>query len=123
MIRRTILSLVFLVFSGCAIMYTQQNVGNISMLEPGMSQSEVIQIMRTPAKTEFSGDKKAFHYCKTGYGDDEFAVVILDKGKVVAAKNYNVTLRDTGGASGDCSKFVKSVDINQADFVQEIRFR
>ncbi len=79
--------------------------------------------MGTPAKVEFSGENKALHYCSTGYGSDEYAVVILTSGKVVAAKNYTVTLRDTGGATGDCSRFVKSVDLKQADFVHEIRFR
>jgi outer membrane protein assembly factor BamE (lipoprotein component of BamABCDE complex) len=104
-------------------MYTQQKVRNISLLEPGMSQAEVHEIMGTPAKVEFSGDNKALHYCSTGYGSDEYAVVILTSGKIVSAKNYTVTLRDTGGATGDCSRFVKSVDLQQADFVHEIRFR
>lgn len=107
----------------CASMYTQQNVKNISLLNPGMTQERVVEIMGTPAKVEFSGENKALHYCSTGYGSDEYAVVILTSGKVVAAKNYNVTLRDTGGATGDCSRFVKSVDLQQANFVHEIRFR
>lgn len=112
-----------LLLASCASMYTQQNVRNISLLEPGMSQDGVLEIMGAPAKIEFSGDNKALHYCSTGYGSDEFAVVILMSGKVVAATNYTVTLSDTGGATGDCSRFVKSVDLQQADFVHEIRFR
>lgn len=112
-----------LLLSSCASMYTQQNVRNIALLEPGMSVSQVIQIMGQPAKLEFSGNNKAMHYCSTGYGSDEYTVVILTSGKVVAAKNYTVTLSDTGGATGDCSRFVKSVDLDRADHVQEIRFR
>ena len=112
-----------LLLTSCASMYTQQNVRNISLLEPGMSQDKVIEIMGAPAKVEFSGDNKALHYCSTGYRSDEYAVVVLTSGKVVAAKNYTVTLRDTGGATGDCSRFVKSVDLQQADSVHEIRFR
>lgn len=109
--------------ASCASMYTQQNVRNISLLEPGMNQSKVIEIMGAPAKIEFSGENKALHYCSTGYGSDEYAVVVLASGKVAAAKNYTVTLKDTGGATGDCSRFVKSVDLQQSDFVHEIRFR
>ncbi len=83
-----------------------------------MGQSSVIEIMGAPSKVEFSGENKALHYCSTGYRSDEYAVVILTSGKVVAAKNYTVT-----DAAGDCSLFVKSVDLQQADFVHEIRFR
>lgn len=109
--------------SACVSMHTQQNVKNIALLEPGMEQATVIKIMGTPAKIEFSGKNKALHYCRTGYSTDEFAVVILSSGKVVAAKNYNVTLSQTGGATGDCSKFVRSVDLDRPDVVKEIRFR
>lgn len=104
-------------------MYTQQDVKKISLLKPGMSQDQVVAIMGEPAKVEFSKQNKALHYCSTGYGSDEYAVVVLTSGEVVAAKNYTVTLSDTGGATGDCSRFVKSVDLQQADFIQEIRFR
>jgi hypothetical protein len=119
----TLLLITTLILSSCASMYTQQNVRSIALLESGMPVSQVIQIMGQPAKLEFSGKNKAIHYCSTGYGSDEYAVVILTAGKVVAAKNYTVTLRDTGGATGDCSRFVKSVDLDRADHVQEIRFR
>ncbi len=119
----SLLLIAILLLSSCASMYTQQNVRNIALLEPGMPASQVIQIMGQPAKLEFSGNNKAMHYCSTGYGSDEYAVVILTSGKVVAAKNYTVTLSDTGGATGDCSRFVKSVDLDRADYVQEIRFR
>ena len=62
-----------------------------------MSESEVIEIMGIPARTQFSGDGRALHYCKTDIGADEFAVVILNKGKVVSAYNYSVNHEDTGG--------------------------
>ena len=74
-----------------------------------MSKQEVTEVMGLPARTEFSGVKEAWHFCRTGAGADEFAVVLFSDGKVVGAKNYNVTLSDTGGATGDCAKFVRSV--------------
>jgi len=89
--------------------YTSQSVQRISSLSPGMSKQEVAQIMGSPARTEFSGVKEAWHFCRTGRSVDEFAVVMFSDGKVSGARNYNVTLADTGGATGDCSKFVRSV--------------
>jgi outer membrane protein assembly factor BamE (lipoprotein component of BamABCDE complex) len=96
------------VLIGCAT--TDQPVEKIALLSPGMSKQDVSQVMGTPARTEFSESREAWHFCRTGYGSaDEFAVVVFSDGKVVAAKNYTVTLADTGGARGDCSRFVRSV--------------
>ncbi|MED5603180.1 MAG: outer membrane protein assembly factor BamE [Pseudomonadota bacterium] len=109
--------------SGClSLMTTQQDVKKLSQITPGMSESEVIQIMGSPVSTEFSGARKAMHYCKTGWGSDAFAVVVLQSGKVVAAKNYGVGVSEAGG-TGDCSKFVRNVDFRESDSVYEIRFR
>lgn len=88
---------------------TQQPVQRISLLKPGMSKPEVSHVMGMPARTEFSGTREAWHYCRTGITSDEFAVVIFSDGKVTAARNYTVTLADTGGATGDCSRFARSV--------------
>ena len=88
---------------------TQQPVQKIAFLNPGMSKQEVAHVMGTPARTEFAGSKEAWHFCRTGRGSDEFAVIVFTDGKVTAAKNYTVTLADTGGATGDCSRFVRSV--------------
>lgn len=88
---------------------TQQPVQKIALLNPGMTKEDVAQVMGMPARTEFSGSREAWHFCRTGRGSDEFAVVVFSDGKVAAAKNYTVTLADTGGATGDCSRFVRSV--------------
>jgi len=96
--------------AGCAtIESTQQPVERIARLSPGMSKQEVTHVMGSPVRTEFSGAREAWHFCRTGAGSDEFAVVLFADGRVSAARNYNVTLADTGGATGDCSKFVRSV--------------
>lgn len=89
--------------------YTSQPIQRIALLSPGMSKQEVTQVMGQPARVEFSGAKDAWHYCRTGDRADEFAVVLFMDGKVTGASNYLVTLADTGGATGDCSKFVRSV--------------
>ena len=87
---------------------TSQPVQMIALLKPGMSKEAVAQVMGLPVRTEFAGTKEAWHFCRTGPGVDEFAVVFFSDGKVTAARNYNVTLADTGGVTGDCSKFVRS---------------
>ena len=104
--------LLSLICIGCASMYTQQNVRNISTLHPGMTKESVKNIMGQPVKTEFSGELSAWHFCKTGYNSDEFAVVIFNKNKLIEARNYTVTLAETGGATGDCSKFIRPVDFS-----------
>ncbi|WP_205800368.1 hypothetical protein [Methylomonas sp. Kb3] len=103
--------LIALILVGCirAQQPTRQAVEKIAMLNSGMSKENVSRIMGLPARTEFAGQKEAWHFCRTGEGSDEFAVVIFSEGKVVAAKNYNVSIAQNGGALGDCSKFVRSV--------------
>ena len=101
------------VLSGCATTdgsySTQQPVQKIALLNPGMPKQEVAQVMGMPARTEFSGSRESWHFCRTGRDSDEFAVVVFLDGKVTAANNSTVTLADTGGATGDCSRFVRSV--------------
>ena len=114
MYYRAILIVVWAVMlSGCLAGTTQQNVGDLARVGPGMSEEEVVHIMGLPVSTEFSGDRKALHYCKTGYTADSFAVVILEAGKVVAARNYGVSVQDAGGA-GDCSMFIRNIDFRES---------
>jgi S1-C subfamily serine protease len=99
-------------------MYTQQKIQNSSSLLPGMTKEKVQEIMGMPVKTEFAGDLSAWHYCRTGYGSDEFVVVIFSGDFVREARNYTVTLAETGGATGDCSKFVRSVDFGSSPLTE-----
>lgn len=112
-ITYSVLTILATVLAGCVTTggaySTQQPVEKIALLNPGMSKQDVAQIIGMPARTEFSGSKEAWHFCRTGSSSDEFAVVVFSDGKVTAAKNYTVTLADTGGATGDCSRFVRSV--------------
>ncbi|MFA4909591.1 MAG: tetratricopeptide repeat protein [Desulfobacteria bacterium] len=79
-----------------------------------MTKNEVQQIMGPPAKSEFSGSMMAWHYCRTGYKVDNFVTVFFDNDKVTQVKNYSVTIRDTGGVTGDCTNFIRSVDFKPA---------
>jgi outer membrane protein assembly factor BamE (lipoprotein component of BamABCDE complex) len=122
--HQLLLLLILILFCGCAaIFYTQQKIENTYLLKPGLSKDEVIKIMGTPCKTEFSENKSAWHYCKTGETADEFVVLVFDGDKLLIVKNYSVTLRDTGGATGDCSKFVRPYDFEKPDETKEIRLK
>jgi S1-C subfamily serine protease len=105
-----------LMFLGCSSTYlmhkTQQDIQKSALLLPDMSKKEVEEIMGLPIKTEFSDNFTAWHYCRTGTGSDEFVVVIFENDRVRVARNYMVTLAETGGVTGDCSKFIRPVDFN-----------
>jgi outer membrane protein assembly factor BamE (lipoprotein component of BamABCDE complex) len=104
-------------------MYTQQNIKNAAMLNPGMTKEQVQSIMGMPVKTEFSGNQTAWHYCRTGWSADEHVVIVFSDGKLIKMKNYAVTSSDVGGASGDCSKFIRPYEFDAADEVKEIRIK
>ena len=107
-----ILTIATTALTGCVTLgssnSTQQPVQKIAYLSSGMTKQDVLRVMGAPARTEFAGSREAWHFCRTGESADEFAVVMIADGKVTAARNYTVTLADTGGATGDCSKFVRS---------------
>lgn len=121
---KTIASLLMAcVLVGCAAMYTQSPLEKSATLNPGMTRSQVQEIMGSPVKSEFSGNQQAWHYCKTGASVDEFVVMLFNDGVLEELKNYYVTSKDVGGARGDCSKFTKRVEFRPADSVKEIRVR
>ena len=103
--------------------YTKQNLEKASNINQGMSQQDVKGIMGDPIKVEFSDNKIAWHYCRTGSSSDEFYTIVFTDGKVTKMKSYGVTSRDVGGASGDCSKFVRPYDFDKADNINEIRVK
>jgi outer membrane protein assembly factor BamE (lipoprotein component of BamABCDE complex) len=118
----------FSLISGCTS-YTSQDISLGLGLSPGMSKEEVLEIMGSPAKNDFDKGVEEWHYCKTGVSyfggspSDDFVAVFFDSGKVVAMRNYNVTLRDTGGATGDCSKFIRLGNFTEPNSVREIRVK
>ena len=86
-----------------------------------MTKQEVIEIMGSPVASEFSEGVEEFHYCATGYGSDDFVAFFFKNGKVVSKTTYNVTLSDVGGATGNCSKFVKRGNYRTPDIVVDLR--
>ncbi len=84
-----------------------QNIKNSLYLSPGMSKADVVDIMGEPVKNEFNKNVEEWHYCSTGQMADDYLAVFFYNGKVVATKNYTVTLSDVGGAWGSCEKFIK----------------
>jgi hypothetical protein len=117
------LALVGAVLFGCATTSTssssrpsrtRQNLANASGIRAGMAQGDVLRIMKAaPVKKEiFSPTREEWHYCATGTGSDQFVAIMFDNDqngvpRVSSLKNYAVTLDDVGGATGDCSRFVK----------------
>ena len=94
---------------GCANQQPQgpeADLSKTSMIGLGMPQDEVLSNMGMyPQKTEISSGVTEWHYCATGAGIDEFVAVYFADDKVVAMKNYQVTIHDSQGIYGHCSKW------------------
>lgn len=103
---------------------TQQNVNLSSYATPGMTPSQVQSMMNAPpAKADFYANVIEWHYCKTGYGADQFVAYFFRDGRLVESRNYTVTIDEAGGATGDCSLFVRRGNYRDPDWVAEIRRR
>lgn len=101
----------------------QQNLSISYKLSPGMTKSEVEAIMGTPVKSDFYKNVEEWHYCKTGMSADEFLALFFYEGKLIEKLNYTVTIADTGGAFGSCSKFIKMGNYREPDKIIELRLK
>lgn len=54
-------------------------------------------------------------------GADEFVALFFFDDKLLAKKNYTVTLQDTRGITGSCEKFIEMGNYREPDNVTEIR--
>lgn len=116
-----LLSVTLIVFlTSCGV---QQNLSISYKLSPGMTKAEVEAIMGPPTKSDFKQNVEEWHYCKTGMSSDEFLALFFYEGKLIEKLNYTVTLADTRGATGSCSKFIKMGNYREPDKVVEIRMR
>lgn len=88
-----------------------------------MTKAEVEAIMGAPVKSDFKQNVEEWHYCKTGMSADEFLALFFYEGKLIEKLNYTVTLADTRGAYGSCSKFIKMGNYREPDKVIELRMR
>ena len=89
--------------SGC----TSSPLEKGSLLNVGMSKPEVVKIMGEPSKSEFSGRRTAWHYCKTGAFTDEYMVAFFDGERLIETQFYSAPDADQ---PGDCISFVRRVD-------------
>jgi outer membrane protein assembly factor BamE (lipoprotein component of BamABCDE complex) len=101
----------------------QQNLKVSYKLSSGMTKAEVENIMGAPAKSDFKQNVEEWHYCRTGFNSDEFLALFFYEGKLVEKLNYTVTLADTRGATGSCSKFIKMGNYREPDRIIELRMR
>lgn len=101
----------------------QQNLSISHRLSPGMTKSEVEAIMGSPVKSDFHKNVEEWHYCKTGMSADEFLALFFYEGKLIEKLNYTVTIADTGGSFGSCSKFIKMGNYREPDKIVEIRLK
>lgn len=102
---------------------TRQNLNVSYKLSEGMTKSDVEAIMGQPTKSDFYKKVDEWHYCATGRGADEFLALFFFEGKLIAKKNYTVTLQDTRGITGSCEKFIKMGNYREPENVTEIRVR
>jgi hypothetical protein len=116
-------ALIFMVMIFLNTCGVRQNLSVSYRLSPGMTKSEVKAIMGPPVKSDFYKNVEEWHYCKTGMTSDEFLALFFHDGKLIAKLNYTVTLADTRGATGSCSKFIKMGNYREPDRVIEIRRR
>ena len=103
--------------------YTQQPLELSYKLNNGMSKDEVVSILGQPIKSDFSKNIEEWFYCKTAIGGDQHLALFFYEGKLMAKKNYVVTLADVYGQTGDCEWSVKKGNYREPDEVREIRIR
>lgn len=115
-----LLFVVALFLTTCGV---QQNLSVSYQLSPGMTKSEAEAIMGPPVKSDFHQKVEEWHYCKTGMNSDEFLALFFYEGKLIEKLNYTVTLADTRGVTGSCSKFIKMGNYREPDRVIEIKMR
>lgn len=78
-----------------------------SRLAVGMTMEDVTSIMGQPVAEFIVAGLNEWHYCASGIGTDNFVTLYFDQGQLTRQDRYVVTLEDTGGKTGLCSKFVR----------------
>ena len=82
-----------------------------------MTKHEVEAIMGQTVKSDFYKKIEEWHYCTTGSEADELLPLFFFDDRLIAKKNYTVTLQDTRGISGSCEKFIKMGNYREPDNV------
>lgn len=103
--------------------YTHNPLQESYKLNNGMSKQEVLSIMGKPVKDDFYKNVDEWFYCNTGVGGDQHLAVYFYEGKLIAKKNYVVTVQDVNGQTGSCEWFIKRGNYREPDVVTEIRLK
>jgi SmpA/OmlA family protein len=85
----------------------EKKLDQSSSLAVGMTMDEVTGIMGRPEATFVVTGLDEWHYCANGRSTDNFVAIYFDQERLVGQDRYVVTLQDTGGKTGHCSKFVR----------------
>lgn len=116
--RKILLAFVPFFLISCVV---QQNLNDSYKLNPGMSKDEVVAILGRPIQDDFNRNVEEWHYCKTGFNSDQYLALFFYEGKLLAKKNYSVTLNDARGVTGSCENFIKRGSYREPDEVREVR--
>ena len=103
--------------------YTHNPLQESYRLNNGMTKQEVTSILGQPIKSDFYKNVDEWFYCNTGVGGDEHLAVFFYEGKLIAKKNYVVTIQDVNGQRGSCEWFIKRGNYREPDEVKEIRLK
>lgn len=114
-----LLSAVILLF--CSSAFAKLNIDNAFLLSPNMSKKEVLETMGSkPSASEFSGKLEQWHFCKkTFVGNYEYVSVFFVDSKVVAMKEYGVSVGD----ARSCKEGIKGGSYREPDAVKEYRVK
>lgn len=121
--KKILLLLLPLIVTSCGILGQTPAMSQSYRLYDGMTMDQVREIMGTPCASEISKGITEWHYCSTGFDADEYVACYFQKGHLIAVKNYTVTIRDVGGAQGNCRKFIKRGTYREPDVVIAVRSR
>ena len=120
--KKTLIILTLLCLNACY--YVQAPLQQSYQLSEGMTKSQVTAIMGAPIKSDFYKNVEEWFYCSTGFSNsDEHLALFFHDGKLIAKKNYTVTVVDTRGVYGSCEKFIKMGNYREPTVVAEIRNR
>jgi hypothetical protein len=103
-------------FVGCGEMVNdpfEMMEASLNELEQSMSfafgtkAEQITEVMGDPVQKFTIHDMDEWHYCANGINADKFVTLYFDGGALIQRGTYYVTIEDTAGETGDCSKFVR----------------
>mgnify|MGYP000909575513 CR=1 FL=1 len=114
--------LAFLLLIGVLVSCGSTKMRQAYRLEPGMTKSQVIEIMGEPMRSDFDRNVEEWHYCRTQIDSETFLALYFVDGKLLTKTNYTV-IEENKGSLGSCAQFIKMGNYRVPDTVVEIRER